>query len=189
MQRTAVCAAEARLTVTETARLRLRWLTAADASFIVKLLRDPDFIANVGERGVHSLSDAQRYIAEGPGASYARFGFGLNVVELTHTELPIGLCGLLRRDSHPDVEIGFALLPAARGFGYAFEAAAATLKVGLETLGLKRIVAITAPDNAASIRILERLGLRFERTVYFTPDGRESRLFVFEVSDPLSAAT
>jgi RimJ/RimL family protein N-acetyltransferase len=90
------------------------------------------------------------------------------------------MCGLLRRDTHPDVEIGFALLPGARRQGYALEAAGATMRLAVESLGLKRIVAITAPDNSDSIRILERVGLRFERLVRFAPDGSESRFFVFE---------
>jgi [ribosomal protein S5]-alanine N-acetyltransferase len=168
------------LTITETARLRLRRLSGADAAFILELYSDPDFLAQVGDRGVHSLEDAQRYIADGPALSYERYGFGLYLVELKDTRVAIGLCGLLRRDSHPDVEIGFAFLPRARRRGYALEAALATLQLGVHVLGLTRIVALTAPDNAASIGILERLGLRFERMVHLTPDGRESRLFVLE---------
>jgi ribosomal-protein-alanine N-acetyltransferase len=175
------------LSVTETARLRLRRLNSADAAFILELLSDPDFIANVGDRDVHGLEDAQRYIAEGPALSYERFGFGLYLVEDKDTRVALGLCGLLRRDSHPDVEIGFAFLPQARRRGYALEAAAATLQLGVHALGLTRVVALTAPDNTASIRILEHLGLRFERMVHFTADGRESRLFVLE--SKASAAT
>ncbi len=170
----------ARLSVTETARLRLRHLSGADAVFILELLTDPDFLAHIGDRGVHSLEDAQRYIADGPALSYERFGFGLYLVELKETRAALGLCGLLRRDSHPDVEIGFAFVPRARRCGYALEAATATLQLGVHALGLTRIVGLTGPDNAASIRILERLGLRFERLVHFTPDGRESRLFVYQ---------
>jgi len=169
-----------RLSVAETARLRLRRLSGEDAAFVLELMSDPDFIANIGDRGVHNLEDARRYIAEGPGASYARFGFGLYVVERKADGRPLGMCGLLRRDTHPDVEIGFALLPRARRQGYALEAAAATMRLAVESLGLKRIVAITAPDNSGSIRILERVGLRFERLVRFAPDGSESRFFVFE---------
>lgn len=168
------------MSVAETARLRLRHLTAADAAFVLELLTDPAFIANVGDRGVHELEEARRYIAEGPGASYERFGFGLYLVERKADARALGLCGLLRRESHPDVEIGFALLPQARGNGYALEAATATMKLATESLALTRIVAITAPGNKDSIRVLERVGLRFERMVHFTPDGRESRLFVFE---------
>jgi [ribosomal protein S5]-alanine N-acetyltransferase len=170
------------VTVIETARLRLRWLRAEDAAFILDLQTDPDFIANIGDRGVHDLESARRYIEEGPGASYQRCGFGLYLVELKETAAVLGMCGLLRRDSHPDVEIGFALLPQARRRGYALEAATATLQFGLSSLGLRRIVAITAPQNAASIRILERAGFKFERLVHFAPGGAESRLFVFEVS-------
>ena len=168
------------LSVTESTRLRLRRLQAEDAPFVLELLTDPAFLANVGDRGVHDLEGARRYIAEGPRTSYQRFGFGLYLVELKGGSQALGLCGLLRRDSHVDVEIGFALLPQARGHGYAREAAAATMRFAVETLGLRRVVAITAPDNIDSVRILEQVGLRFARMVHFTPDGRESRLFVFE---------
>jgi RimJ/RimL family protein N-acetyltransferase len=168
------------LSVTETARLRLRRVTADDAAFVLELMTDPAFIANIGDRGVHGLEDARRYIAEGPGASYQRFGFGLYLVELKAEARAIGMCGLLRRDTHPDVEIGFALLPQARRQGYALEAATATMRLAVESLHLQRIVAITAPHNRDSIRILERVGLKFERLVRFAPDGSESRLFVFE---------
>ena len=152
--------------VTETPRLRLRHLTDADAPFILELLNDPDFLSNVGDRDVRNLHDARRYIESGPAASHRRYGFGL--------------CGLLRRDTHPDVEIGFALLPRFRHQGYALEAAQAVLRLGTQVLGLGRIVAITSPGNAASIRILETLGLKFERLVRFSDDGSESRLFVLD---------
>jgi [ribosomal protein S5]-alanine N-acetyltransferase len=166
--------------IIETERLLLRTLSEADAPFVLALLTDPDFRTQVGDRGVHDLESARRYAREGPGASYARHGFGLNVMQLKQTSAAVGLCGLLRRDSHPDVEIGFALLPQARRQGLALEAAAATLSWGFNALGLKRIVAITAPDNARSIRILERIGLRFERMAQFSADGTPSRLFVVE---------
>ena len=168
------------MSVTETARLRLREMRDDDASFILEVLTDPDFIANVGDRGVHDLSAARRYIADGPGSSYAKYGFGLYLVELLADRAPLGICGLLRRDSHPDVEIGFAFVPRARGHGYALEAARATLAYAQSTLGLTRVVALTAPANRPSIRILESIGLRFERMVRFTPDAGERRLFVFE---------
>jgi ribosomal-protein-alanine N-acetyltransferase len=168
------------MSVMETARLRLREMSGDDAGFILEVLTDPDFIANVGDRGVHDLSAARRYIAEGPGGSYLEHGFGLYLVERLADRAPLGICGLLRRDSHPDVEIGFAFVPRARGHGYALEAAGATLAFAQRTLGLTRVVALTAPDNHPSIHILESIGLRFERMVRFMPDGAERRLFVFE---------
>ena len=166
--------------VLETARLRLREMADDDAPFVLEVLTDPDFVANVGDRGVHELASARRYILEGPGASYVKYGFGLYIVERLADQAPLGMCGLLRRDSHPDVEIGFAFVRRARGQGYALEAARATLGFAQRTLGITRIVALTKPDNHPSIRILEAIGLAFERMVRFTPDGKECRLFVVE---------
>jgi RimJ/RimL family protein N-acetyltransferase len=176
------------MTIAETPRLRLRLLTQQDTSFILELLTDPAFRANVGDRGVHDLPSAARYIEEGPGASYAQFGFCMYAIEHKGSEVPLGLCGLLRRDSHPDVELGFAMLPVGRGQGYALEAARAAVTLGLERFGLTRIVAITALDNTRSIRILEQLGFRFERMVNYTADG-ESRLFVCDRPRSFSAAS
>jgi RimJ/RimL family protein N-acetyltransferase len=166
--------------VAQTPRLRLRQVLSRDAPFIIELLNDPEFIRNVGDRGVRTLADAQRYIESGPAASYARYGFGLYVIELRDTAAAAGLCGLLHRDTHADVEIGFALLPRYRRRGYTLEAARAALRLGLQSLQLTRIVAITAPDNIPSMRILETLGLEFAGLVRFAEDGRESRLYVLE---------
>ena len=166
------------MSVIETGRLCLREMADSDAPFILEVLTDPDFVANVGDRGVHELAAARRYIVEGPGASYVKYGFGLYLVERLADAAPLGICGLLRRDSHPDVEIGFAFVPRARGRGYALEAARASLDFAQRILGIPRIVALTKPDNLPSIRILESIGLGFERMVRFTPDGKECRLFV-----------
>jgi RimJ/RimL family protein N-acetyltransferase len=168
-----------RLTVTETPRLRLRELEAADVPFILELLTDADFRANVGDRGVNDLDSARRYIEESARASYQTHGFGLWLIERRADAHPLGLCGLLRRDSHPDIEIGFALLPHARRQGYAIEAARATLEVARTRFALRRLVAITAPANTRSIGVLERLAFRYKCMVEFTAGG-ESRLFVCE---------
>ena len=165
--------------VCEIPRLRLRHLEYTDAPFIVALLTDPDFLRNVGDRDVRNEADARRYLTEGPLASYARHGFGLFLMELRDGGTTIGMCGLLRRDTHPDVELGFALLPEHRRHGYTLEASRACLQLATRTLGLKRVVAITALENAGSIGLLERLGFRYERVVQFTSDG-DSRLFVYE---------
>jgi RimJ/RimL family protein N-acetyltransferase len=166
--------------VTETGRLRLRQVEDADAAFILELLTDRDFLTNVGDRGVHDLPSAQRYLVSGPLASYRRDGFGLWLVELKPAAQAIGLAGLLRRDTHPDVEIGFALLPRFRRQGYALEAARAVLDYATGTLGLARVVALAAPGNARSIRILEALGMQPAQLVRFTPDGGLSRLFILD---------
>lgn len=166
--------------ILETERLRLRHLAPADAPFILELLNDPGFIRNIGDRGVRTLEQARKYILTGPGASYEQHGFGLNLVESKQSGSGVGICGLLRRECHPDTEIGFALLPKARGQNYAFEAACAVVDFAVRSQQLARIVALTAPDNFASIRVLERLGFRFERMVAWMDPVRGSRLFVFE---------
>jgi RimJ/RimL family protein N-acetyltransferase len=170
--------------VCETQRLRLRYLTAGDAAFILELLNEPEFIRNIGDRGVRTLEDARRYIESGPVTGYQKSGLGLYLVELQNDATPVGLCGLLKRDYLADVDVGFALRGQFHGRGYALEAAQAVMRHGREVLGLRRIVAIAAPHNQASIKLLQRLGLRFERmlrapdvdreTSLFTPDGPSS---------------
>jgi RimJ/RimL family protein N-acetyltransferase len=109
----------------ETSRLELRRLSEDDAPFILALLNEPSFIRNIGDRGVRTIDDARGYIAQGPMASYARFGFGLYLVELREPRTPIGICGILKRDQLPDPDIGFAYLPAYWSKGCAREAAEA----------------------------------------------------------------
>jgi RimJ/RimL family protein N-acetyltransferase len=157
--------------------LVLRRLDLGDGGFILELLNDPSFLRFIGDKGVRTLEDARRYIADGPMASYERFGFGLYLTELRDDGAPIGICGLLKRDSLDDVDVGFAFLPRFWSKGYAFEAASAVMAYGRNVLGLRRIVAITSPDNEASIRLLEKLGMRFESMVRLSEDSSEVRLF------------
>ena len=165
------------MTILETERLVLRQLSTDDAEFIIELLNQPSFLRYIGDKGVRNSEDAVRYIQTGPQASYERFGFGLYLVELKETGASIGICGLLKRDTLPDVDVGFAFLPEFWSQGYAFESAAAVMTYGREALGLRRIVAITSPDNDASIRLLEKIGLRFERMIKLSEDQPEVRLF------------
>jgi RimJ/RimL family protein N-acetyltransferase len=165
------------LTVIETQRLVLRRLGTDDAEFILDLLNQPSFLRYIGDKEVRNNEDAIRYIQTGPVASYERFGFGLYLVELKETGVSIGICGLLKRDSLPDVDIGFAFLPSYWSRGYGLESAAAVMTYGREALGLRRIVAITSPDNDASIRLLEKIGLRFERLIKLSADQPEVSLF------------
>jgi RimJ/RimL family protein N-acetyltransferase len=96
---------------------------------------------------------------------YAQHGFGLFVVERKNDAVPMGLCGLIRRETLPDVDIGFAFLPRFWGQGYAFEAAAATLRYAHGVQGLDRVVAIAKPDNESSDKLLRRIGLQLEGTI------------------------
>ncbi len=163
--------------VLETDRLILRRLAVKDAEFILRLLNEPSFLRFIGDKGVRTIDDACDYILNGPVHSYERFGFGMYLTELKETQIPIGICGLLKRDSLEDVDVGFAFLPQFWKRGYAFESAAAVMAYGRNTFGLDRIVAITSPGNDESIKVLVKLGLRFERTIKLSEDGPPVELF------------
>ena len=163
----------------ETDRLVLRPLVPGDAAFILRLINDPDWHRFISDRGVRTEDGARKYLVEGPIAMYARTGMGLLAVELKDGT-PLGICGLIKRDTLPDVDIGFGFLPEARGRGYAYEAARASMEHGWRDLGLRRIVAITSPDNTRSAALLERLGLAVERV---GPLPGETRQTVFWAID------
>jgi RimJ/RimL family protein N-acetyltransferase len=162
--------------VLETQRLILRLLSVNDADFILELLNDPGWLRFIGDKGVRTPEDARAYIRQGPMAMYARYGFGLYLTELKEG-VPIGICGLIKRDGLADVDVGFAFLPAFRAKGYAHESAAAVMAYGRQTLGMGRIVAITSPDNHSSIKLLEKLGMRFEHLMRLPGDTEEVSLF------------
>jgi ribosomal-protein-alanine N-acetyltransferase len=168
--------------VIETDQLLLRWLTPNDAPFILELLNDPGWIRFIGDRGIRTIEDALNYIVTGPMDMYARLGFGLYLTELKEGKIPIGICGLIKRDSLEDVDIGFAFLSKFQSKGYGYEAAAATLAYGFEQIGLKRIVAITTMDNAASSKLLEKIGMKFEKTIPINSD--ELKLYALEIEEP-----
>jgi ribosomal-protein-alanine N-acetyltransferase len=165
-------------TVLETERLVLRRMTLNDDAFIRTLLNEPSFLRYIGDRGVRTLDDARRYIADGPLASYDRVGFGLYVVETKDDGMPIGICGLLKRDTleHPD--IGFAFLPWFWSRGYAFESATAVLQYSRTSLGIGTIFAIASPENDASIKLLQRLGFAYEGTRRLSEGASEVKVFV-----------
>ncbi len=159
-----------------TERLILREINDDDASFILALLNDPGFIRYIGDRAVRTVDDARAYIHNGPVASYAQNRFGLWRVAQADVDIPIGMCGLIKRPGLPDPDIGYAYLPEFRGKGYAIEAAAAVLAFARDTLKLERVLGITSMDNDRSGKVLERIGLRRDGIVQL-PDGSECRLY------------
>ncbi len=146
--------------ILETERLFLRQFSAADAEFILELLNEPSFIQNIGDRGVRTLADASSYIL---------------------TSESIGMCGLIKRDTLEDVDIGYAFLPKFWARGYAVESARAVKEYAKNVIGLKRIVAITDPLNEDSIRVLEKIGLQFEKMVRLSEDDIELKLFSIDL--------
>lgn len=169
------------LKIIETQRLTLRPMTGEDAEFILELLNDPSFIRNIGDRKVHSIDGAKSYITDGPVASYARNGFGLYLVELKETGESMGMCGLIRRNTLKDVDIGYAFLPRYWSKGYAFEAALAMKRYAQRDIGLKRLVAVVDPENQPSIHLLEKLGMKFESMVRLSTDDIELKLFSMDL--------
>jgi [ribosomal protein S5]-alanine N-acetyltransferase len=162
--------------VFETDRLMVRWLDVSDSEFILKLLNEPGWLQYIGDKGIRSLEDAEKYILTGPRSMYDRHGFGLFVTEVKETNEPIGLCGLIKRDGLEDVDIGYAFLAAHQSRGYAYEAAKETIDFA-RRLDLKRIVAITTKDNAPSSKLLEKLGMKLEGYTTLPNDTEELKLY------------
>jgi RimJ/RimL family protein N-acetyltransferase len=167
--------------VLQTERLRLRHMTTDDAEFMLRMWNDPAWHRYIGDRGIRTIDAAREHILNGPVAMVARHGFGFHVVERKEDGRPIGVCGLAKRDFLDDVDIGYAFLPEYGGKGYAFEAAQGVL-VQARELGLKRLVATVVPENAASIRLLEKLGLRLERTFKAPDSTRALQLFAMDLA-------
>ena len=165
----------------ETSRLQCRWLDLADAAFIYQLVNDPDWLRFIGDKQVSSLGGARAYIESGPQAMYQQFGFGLNRVALKDSDTPIGVCGLLKRESLPCADLGFAFLPEYRGQGFAQEAASAVLQHGCSVLKQTRIAAIVSPQNSASIKLLEKLGFDIDDQIQMEPNTASVDLYSIHV--------
>ena len=164
--------------ILETERLLLRHLAENDAGFVFELVNEPDWIKNIGNRNVKTIADAEEYILKKMVVSYRENGFGLYLVELRETGEPVGISGLVKRDYLQDADIGFAFLKRFCSKGYASESARGVKEYARSELGMKRLAAITIPENPGSIRVLEKIGLRFEKT--FKPPGDdETELLYF----------
>ncbi|MEP7016156.1 MAG: GNAT family N-acetyltransferase [Verrucomicrobiota bacterium] len=167
----------------ETKRLILRPVDAErDAAFVLQMLNEPDYIANVADRGVRTLVAAKDYIREKFLPGHERYGVGYCVAELKSSGKPVGSCGLMKRDTMEDFDIGYSTLIQHAGNGYAFEAASALMDYGRTEMGLKRIIGFTSPTNAKSGHLLEKLGLRFERMVQVPGFATEGRLYGWEAA-------
>jgi RimJ/RimL family protein N-acetyltransferase len=163
--------------IVETQRLLIRELTIDDAEFIFRLVNEPSFLENIGDKGVRNLEDARQFILNGPWASHRERGYGQFLVELKEGGDPIGVCGLLYRESLNLSDVGGAFLPQYWGRGFAPEAARAVIEYGRSTLGIGSIVALTKKDNLPSIRVLEKLGMSFEKIVKMSDDDPGTALY------------
>lgn len=166
-----------------TPRLKLDWLTAADAELMLNVWNDPDFLRYVGDRGVRTADDALRALEAGPFAMYETFGYGPYRVALRENDVPIGICGLFRRPALDEPDIGYAVLPDWAGQGYAMEAARAVLDDARDRLQLPRLTAIVSPENERSIRLLEKLGLAFTRMFRLPGDDSDVALYAIDLRE------
>jgi RimJ/RimL family protein N-acetyltransferase len=161
----------------ETDRLRMRQLTGEDAEFVLTLIQEPEFLEHIGDKGVHDLESAREFVRTGPWTNQPKRGLGQFLIEEKATGAPVGVCGLLYRERLDVTDVGFAILSANRGRGYATEAAAAVLEYGRNTLGLQGIVALTSEANTPSIRVLEKLGMSFVTIVTMSDDDPGTALY------------
>lgn len=164
----------------QTNRLQLRWLTLDDGELMLAIWNDPAFVRNVGDRGIRTAEQAAQALSEGPLQLYQDYGFGPYRLALRDTGEAIGICGLFKRETLDDPDVGFALLPEFCGKGYASEAAAAVVEHAKHGLGLPRLTAIVSPENAASIGLIEKLGLRFERMIRMPGESDDISLYGIE---------
>jgi [ribosomal protein S5]-alanine N-acetyltransferase len=144
--------------VAQTERLLIRQFKMADAGFVLRLLNEPSFLEFIGDRAVRTLADAEQYLRAGPIASYLQNGHGLSAVVLKSSDELIGMCGVLKRDTLPEPDLGYAFLPEFTGAGYAFEAAKACMRHAKQVLQIPALLAIVQADNSASIKLLVKLG-------------------------------
>jgi RimJ/RimL family protein N-acetyltransferase len=168
------------MTVVDTERLQLTRLSYDHCEFIFELVNEPSFKQFIGDKEVHSLEDARRYLHEGPIGSYEQHGYGLFLVSVRESATPAGICGLVKREEFDDPDLGFAFLKRHRRLGYASESARAVLEHGFDKLGLRRIIAMADPDNEPSIRLLQTLGFVYEGKVRMPEDDYDINLFSLE---------
>jgi RimJ/RimL family protein N-acetyltransferase len=172
--------------ILETERLRLRWFlpTETDADFLRALLNDPGWLANIGERNVRTRRQALAWIATRHTAPYGRLGFGFWGVERKSDGRLVGMCGLVKRDTLLEADVGYALMPEFRGHGYAREAAVACVRYAFDVLGLAEVWGITSPSNAASAAVLRQCGLRDAGVTRLVGEERETWVFKSARLDP-----
>lgn len=163
--------------ILETERLILRQFTLDDAAFILEFVNTPTWLQFIGDRNVHSIEDAEKYLLNGSMKSYVENGFGFYAVIDKESEKAIGMCGLIKRDTLPDIDIGFAFLPNLISKGFGYEIASATLDYAFNVLKIKRIVAIVNPENEKSIGLIKKIGMQFEEMIKFGDEAKELMLF------------
>jgi len=164
--------------VATTERLRIRWMQLSDAQFVIDMLNSPGWIENIGDRKVHTISDAENYLKQKVLIDYEKSGFGMYLIESLNDRRYIGMCGLVDRAGLEGVDIGFALMTDEMGQGFAFEACQSMIPHAREN-GIELLKAITLPSNTPSRKLLEKLGFQFIKE--FHMEGDEDILCLYEL--------
>lgn len=165
-----------------TKRLHVRPITTEDAPFILKLMNTPKWIQFIGDRKVKTVEDAEIYIKEKALTQFEKYGYGNNIIIRKEDDIALGTCGIHHRENKKIPDIGFALLPQYEGKGYAFEAASELTHVAQQDYGLTELSGYTLEENAASRKLLERLGFSL-RGVGNLPNSDDELLHYYRVLD------
>jgi [ribosomal protein S5]-alanine N-acetyltransferase len=165
------------MVIAQTPRLLLRPLTLHDATFLLDLMNQPSYHRFIGDRGIRDVPGAMDYIQTRFLDSYEKHGYGLYAVVIIGTARLAGICGLVKRETLPQPDLGFAFHPAYWSQGMAREAAQATMQFARETKGLSQLLAVTHPENEPSIRLLQKLGFTFQEMIQFPGDDESLKLF------------
>jgi [ribosomal protein S5]-alanine N-acetyltransferase len=160
-----------------TERLLLRPTLKQDAAFILKLMNTPKWLAHIGDRNVHSIEDAEKYIENRMKPQFERLGYGNFMVIRKEDGTKVGTCGLYDREGLEGIDIGFAFLPEFEKKGYAFEAAERMKQAAINDFGIKEIKAITVEYNIESRNLIEKLGLSFVKKFKMESDKEELMLY------------
>ena len=164
--------------IAETNRLIISKITLDDAAFFLELVNTPNFIKYIGDRNLKTVEDAKTYLKNGTLKSYEDFGFGFYKLLLKEeNNKAIGTCGLVKREQLDNVDIGFAMLPEYEGKAFGYESCIAVLKLAKEQFKLNKVLAITLPTNNNSIKLLEKIGLSYEKRIKPFEDDEELLLF------------
>ena len=169
------------LIILETKRLFLRHLVRDDAEFILHLLNEPSWLEFVGDKNVYNLNDAKKYIELAPMMMYERYGFGLYLVCAKETSIPMGLCGLMKRDNLDDADLGYAFLPKFWHKGFALEAVKSILSYAKNTHQLSRILALSKSSNTASIKLLNKVGFLFDRDLKLLENEENLQIYQLQI--------
>lgn len=142
-------------------RLTLRMVEQQDAEFILELYSSEDFLRFVGDKGMHTVDDAQLYIDNNILAMHEEHKVCLMLVERSDTKEKLGVCGLIKRPELTAYDIGYGFKPTAYGLGYGFEAGQAVIEYARQQPEIDELVAITTSDNGASQALLTKLGFTY----------------------------